>query len=93
MQTNHFSKPGISLKASVANIPWLGRSFVGFIAGLYFENQLIEFTTYKPSSLVRLQADADVKFIDIKNGKILFSDRSEHMALEVAGNLLEILTQ
>ena len=138
MQANHFSQPGISLKTSVANIPWLGRSFVGFIAGLNFENQLIEFTTYKRSSLVRLQADADtvelvlvnkryrleviverakstelaspiqgfmdgrisesmrshadVKLIDIKNGKILFSDRSEHMALEVAGNLSEILT-
>lgn len=51
MQSNHFSSPGISLKASVANIPWLGSSFVGFIAGLYVDNQLFEFTTYNRTKL------------------------------------------
>lgn len=51
MQSNHFSKPGISFKASVANIPWIRNSFVGFIAGLWYENQLIRFTTYNKTSL------------------------------------------
>jgi len=69
MQTNHFSELGASLKLSVANIPWLGRSFVGFIAGLYFENKLIEFTTYNRSSLETLQADSDIVELTLVNKK------------------------
>ena len=58
MQTNHFSTPGISLKASVAKIPWLRSSFVGFIAGLWWEGQLIQFTTYNSSHLRKSYADS-----------------------------------
>ena len=57
MQSNHFSQPGISVKASVAKIPWLGSSFVGFIAGIWLHNRLIRFTTYNGSSLKKLQID------------------------------------
>ncbi len=46
MQSNHFSEPGISLKASVAKIPWITKSFVGFIAGIWIHNKLFRFTTY-----------------------------------------------
>ncbi|MBN2662191.1 MAG: hypothetical protein JXR68_00960, partial [Bacteroidales bacterium] len=137
MQTNHFSKSGISLKTSVANIPWLGKSFVGFIAGIYFDKKLIEFTTYNGSRLVKSCADekivevilenkkyqlqikaqrnhatelaapiqgfmdgrisesmtseVNVKLIDNKNNKILFDDLGRNLALEVAGNITEIL--
>ncbi len=51
MQSNHFESPSISLKASVAKIPFMGSSFVGFIAGLLIENKLIRFTTYNRCSL------------------------------------------
>lgn len=51
MQTNHFSEDGISLKASVANIPWMGTSFIGFIAGVWLHDRLIEFTTYNFTKL------------------------------------------
>lgn len=51
MQTNHFSEPGISLKTSVAKIPWVGKSFVGFIGGLWLQDKLYQFTTYNGSSL------------------------------------------
>lgn len=57
MQTNHFSKSGISLKTSVANIPWLGSSFVGCIAGLWLNNKLYQFTTYNGSKLKKSFAD------------------------------------
>jgi tocopherol cyclase len=67
MQSNHFSKKGISLKASVAKIPWLGSSFVGFIAGLYFDEKLIEFTTYNFTSLIRSYADKNKVEIILKN--------------------------
>ena len=57
MQTNHFSQPGISLKASVAKIPWMGSSFVGFIAGVWSQDRLIQFTTYNSSKLRKSVAD------------------------------------
>jgi tocopherol cyclase len=40
MQSNHFSKPGISIKVSVAKVPWLGFSFVGFIVGIWIYDHL-----------------------------------------------------
>jgi hypothetical protein len=46
MQSNHFSTPGTSVKASMAIIPWLGSSFIGHIAGVLFNGKLYEFTTY-----------------------------------------------
>jgi hypothetical protein len=54
MQSNHFSAPGISLKASIAKIPWIGSSFTGFIAGLWLRDRLIRFTTYNGSRLRKL---------------------------------------
>lgn len=58
-QTNHFSQPGISFKASVAKIPWLGSSFVGFIAGVCLPDRLIEFTTYNFTRLCKSFADQE----------------------------------
>ena len=71
MQTNHFSKPGFSLKASVAKIPWLGSSFVGFIAGVWLQDQLIEFTTYNFTKLRKSYADNERVEIVLENGKNL----------------------
>lgn len=51
MQSNHFANPGISIKASVAKIPWLFNAFNGFIAGVLFNERLYEFTTYNGSYL------------------------------------------
>lgn len=67
MQSNHFSSPGISLKASVANIPWLGSSFVGFIAGLWFNGQLIRFTTYNGTHLKQCYVDQKKVSIQLQN--------------------------
>ena len=46
MQSNHFSNPNISIKCSMAIIPWLKSSFIGHIAGVLIKDKLIEFTTY-----------------------------------------------
>lgn len=69
MQSNHFSKKGVSLKSSVAKIPWMGTSFVGFIAGLYFDNQLIQFTTYNFTKLIRSFVDEKRVELIMQNGK------------------------
>ncbi len=55
LQTNHFSETGISLKASVAIIPWIRNSFTGFIAGVWLKDRLIRFTTYNSTVLRKCQ--------------------------------------
>jgi len=45
-QSNHFGEDGISLTASIAIIPWIGKAFPGFIIGFLWERQLYRFATY-----------------------------------------------
>ena len=84
MQTNHFSKEGTSLKCSVAKIPWLGSHFVGFIAGLYWNNNLIRFTTYNRSRLLKTFADLAHVSIVMENPTYrleIFAERDAPTAL------------
>lgn len=54
MQTNHFAQPGTSLSASIANIPFLGRSFPGAIIGLWHEQKLYRFAKYTNARIEKL---------------------------------------
>lgn len=74
MQTNHFSIPGISLKASVAKIPWITKSFVGFIAGLWLHDRLFRFTTYNGTRLLK-------SFIDEKSVELVLENSSFRIEL------------
>jgi tocopherol cyclase len=69
MQSNHFEIPGISFKASVARIPWIGNAFVGFIAGLWLNGQLIRFTTYTGARLVKTEVQDGRVFIVLEDSK------------------------
>ncbi len=47
MQSNHFREgEKVSLMASVANIPWVGNHFVGYIVGFLWEGKVYRFATY-----------------------------------------------
>lgn len=59
LQTNHFRHVGTSIKVSVAKIPYLGYSFVGFIAGIWLGDRLIQFTTYNRSALRKSLIDTE----------------------------------
>lgn len=59
LQSNHFSQPGISIKISVAKIPYMGYSFVGFITGLWLCDRLIQFTTYNQGKLRKSVIDTE----------------------------------
>ena len=72
VQTNHFSKPGISLKASVARVPWVTGTFTGFIAGIWFNNHLIRFTTYNRSALKRLKVTDNFMEMVMENHDYIF---------------------
>ena len=71
MQSNHFSQPEISFKCSIAKIPFKIFSFNGFIAGLWLENKLIEFTTYNFSKVKKCKInDREVEIL-IENPKYI----------------------
>jgi tocopherol cyclase len=67
MQSNHFSQENISIKLSVAKIPWIGKSFIGFIAGVWVRDQLIQFTTYNKTKLKKVQISDNVVSIEMEN--------------------------
>lgn len=47
MQSNHFGEgEAVSLMSSVANIPWLGSHFVGYIVGFLLNGKIHRFATY-----------------------------------------------
>ena len=75
MQSNHFSQPGISIKASMAIIPWLNSSFIGHIAGVLFQGKLYEFTTYNGTHVKRCDVMEDKVEIVMENKKYRLSLR------------------
>lgn len=84
MQTNHFSEPNISLKSSVAKIPYLGVSFIGYIAGIWLYDQLLEFTIYNGTKLCQSSADEQQVNLVYENRK----HRLEILAHRQAGATL-----
>ena len=90
MQSNHFSEAGISLKCSVAKIPWLRSSFVGFIAGVWLKDRLIRFTTYNQSKLRKSFANEKEVEIILENKNYLLEilahrDGSTQLASPING--------
>lgn len=84
LQSNHFNRPGISIKLSVAKIPWIGSSFTGFIAGIWLDNRLIRFTTYNRSVLRKVSADKNSVEIFIENKRFrleVWVDRDDAASL------------
>ncbi len=69
LQCNHFSATGISLKLSVAKIPWIKSAFTGFIAGFWYQNKLIRFTTYNRSRLVKCHISIDRVDVVLENSQ------------------------
>jgi len=92
MQSNHFEQEGVSLKCSVARIPWMGSSFTGFIAGLWLGDRLIRFTTYNRSELKKVSVDHSLVTIELKNPTYLLEvaaerDRATELASPIRGHM------
>ena len=86
MQTNHFADPGVSLSASVAIIPWIGRSFPGFIVGLWLHGRLFRLATY---------TGAHLEDLSVTDQQVQWAVRDAHHRLEMTatrstGGLLEV---
>ena len=90
MQSNHFSTPGISVKASMAIIPWLGSSFIGHIAGVLFNGKLYEFTTYNGTKVKQCLITEKMVKIEMENRQFRLSlhakrDQATSLAAPIAG--------
>lgn len=85
IQSNHFEDPTVWLTASVAKIPWLRKSFTGFIIGVSVRGRLYRFATYTGAHLEAL-------LIDERTVQICLSDKKHSLVIHVtrskAGKLL-----
>lgn len=90
MQSNHFSKTGISIKASIAKIPWIGSSFIGYIAGVLIDGKLFQFTTYNKTQLKQCSVSKKEVVIEMENSSHKLWIRAERekatpLAAPIAG--------
>jgi tocopherol cyclase len=101
IQTNHFSKVGTSLMVSIANIPWLGKSFDGFLIGLWHDGHLYKFTTYTGASITTfdysqqklvIYVNSKVHRLEIEVSYIKGAELKTPQTGEMRGRLYESLT-
>ncbi|MHA2239092.1 MAG: tocopherol cyclase family protein [Candidatus Hodarchaeales archaeon] len=72
MQSNHFPEQEVSFMASIARIPYLGRSFTGFLAGFLYRNKLYLFSTYNRAKLKDLTINGNqVSFKLVKKNQVV----------------------
>jgi len=67
LQSNSFSKKGVSVFVSVAKIPWLRNFFIGFIAFLFIDGKYYKFATYNHSKLVKVNKSGSILNMELKN--------------------------
>jgi tocopherol cyclase len=72
MQSNNFEDPGSSLMLSIADIPWRGKSFTGFLGFFYHEGQVHHFATYRPTKLQLEVVDPQRLNIRLENRRYTF---------------------
>ncbi len=77
-QSNHFDRPHVSVTVSVAKIPWMGSSFVGFIAGAWISGTLYRFTSYTGAKLTAFQSRLD-------GAAMTYEDRDFRLEVELDG--------
>lgn len=57
MQSNHFGDIDASIFGSIANIPWIGRHFIGYLFGFLLDGRIYRFTTYTGAKLKDFKLD------------------------------------
>lgn len=77
MQSNHFTSTEVSFKLSVARIPWMGSSFIGFICAFYIKGNLIKFASYTGAKLEQVELHDSGVHIRISDRKQILQVRAE----------------
>jgi tocopherol cyclase len=68
-QSNHFSEEGISISASVAQIPWLTGAFRGYLIGFLLRGKLHRFTTYTGATIEYIDVDKNAYRLCVRDRK------------------------
>lgn len=84
MQSNHFSVKNCSFMLSVANVPWLGKSFTGFLGFFLLNGTIRRFATYTNAKLVLEQ-------ISLNTVKITIKDKENSYEIEALRNEVGLL--
>ncbi len=69
MQSNRFPSGDVSCMLSVARIPFLGRSFTGFLGFVLIGKRLIRFATYTGARIEKIEHDAQRCEVTIRTRK------------------------
>lgn len=69
MQSNSFDEPGVCVSISIADVPWLGYSFPGFLIGFWRRNKLIRMTTYTGAKITQLSKNQDGVVLSAQSGR------------------------
>jgi len=68
IQSNNFKDSDASIMCSIANIPFMGTSFQGFICNLIFRGQEYRFASYNHSKLLKVDYTEDsIEIVILKN--------------------------
>lgn len=71
IQSNHFENdPGASFMVSLANIPWMGGHFPGFLSYFRKDDKLYRFATYNRSRVSRIEVKDQEVLVEIQNRKL-----------------------
>ena len=79
-QSNHFESVGTSLTASFATVPNVGRTFAGFIVGLWHDGQLYPFTTYNGTK---------IEYVRVTDEQVTWALQNRQYRLEVEATRAE----
>jgi hypothetical protein len=92
IQSNNFNNTDTAFTFSVARIPWLGKSFPGFISFLYFDKRFFLFSSYNNSTLKEINYDGKtLSFTLINNDSALkvtaVKNKSGELLAPVSGKM------
>lgn len=96
MQTNHFEQAGTSFMLSIAKIPWIGKSFTGFLGFFLHQGKLYSFATYTGAKVVKIDHRNNDLTIIIKCLKFsleITAEKGEKGSLKapVSGNMERVI--
>jgi tocopherol cyclase len=96
MQTNHFEQSGTSFMLSIAKIPWIGKSFTGFLGFFFHQGKLYPFATYTGAKVEKIDQGDEFITISVKAQKFLLEIKAlkgekGKLKAPVSGNMERVI--
>ncbi len=83
LQSNHFGADDITVMFSAAKIPWMGRSFPGFISFIRIKGRILLFATYTGAKIIDLTYRDDQLEIVLEDWRYRMEIRAKHSEGEI----------